>query len=76
MSTKDILRQERDDKTGQRFHVYSEMLDEDGDVYLELEGFHFHAASSDAMVTGNPQLVVRLPREWAKKIGLLTGEAK
>jgi hypothetical protein len=51
MSTKDILRQERDDKTGQGFQVYNEIFDEDGDVYLELEGFHFHAASSDAMVT-------------------------
>lgn len=71
MSTKDILRQERDDKTGQGFQVYNEIFDEDGDVYLELEGFHFHAASSDAMVTGTPQLVVRLPREWAQKIGLL-----
>jgi hypothetical protein len=71
LSTKDILRQERDDRTGRGFQVYNEIFDEDGDVYLELKGFHFEAASSAALVAGKPRLVVQLPREWAQKIGLL-----
>ena len=37
MSTKDILRQERDESTGQGFQVYNEIFDEGDDVYLELE---------------------------------------
>jgi hypothetical protein len=61
MSTKDILRRERDESTGQGFQVYNEIFDEEGDVYLELEGFHFEAASSAALVTGKPRLVVHLP---------------
>jgi hypothetical protein len=71
MSTKDILRQERDESTGQGFQVYNQIFDEEGDVYIELEGFHFEAASSAPLVTGKPRLVVQLPREWAQKIGLL-----
>ena len=78
MSTKDILRQEWDESTGQGFEVYNQIFDEEGDVYLELEGFHFEAASLGALsvVNGKPRLTVQLPREWAKKIGLLPGEGK
>jgi hypothetical protein len=75
MSTTKTLKHHRDENTGQAFRIYAELFGEK-DVYLELDGFHFHAASSDAMVTGNPQLVVRLPKEWAKKIGLLSSEAE
>jgi hypothetical protein len=73
MSTKDILRQERDESTRQGFQVYNEIFDEEGDIYLELEGFHFEVASSGSLsaMNGKPRLVVRLPREWAQKIGLL-----
>jgi len=73
MSAKDILRQERDESTRQGFQVYNEIFDEEGDVYLELEGFHFEAASSGYLsaMNGKPRLVVQLPREWAQKIGLL-----
>ncbi len=73
MSTKDILRQERDESTRQGFQVYNEIFDEEGEVYLELEGFRFEAASSGSLsaVNGKPRLVVQLPREWAQKIGLL-----
>jgi hypothetical protein len=73
MSTKDIMKQHFEKDTGRSFQVYNEIFDEEGEVYLELEGFHFEAASSGGIgvVNGRPRLVVQLPREWAQKIGLL-----
>ena len=73
MSAKDIMKQHFEKDTGRSFQVYYEMLDEGDDVYLELEGFHFEAASSGYLsaMNGKPRLVVQLPREWAQKIGLL-----
>jgi hypothetical protein len=77
MSTKDIVKQHFEKDTGRSFEVYSEIFDEEGDVYLELEGFHFEAASSGLrVVNGKPRLVVQLPREWARKIGLVDNEPK
>lgn len=70
MSTKDIMKQHFEKDTGRSFQVYYEMLDEGDDVYLELEGFHFEAASSGGM-NGKPRLTVQLPREWAQRLGLL-----
>src|SRR6266568_4678809 len=70
MSTKDIMKQHFEKDTGRSFQVYNEIFDDEGEVYLELEGFHFEAASSAALVTGKPRLVVQLSREWAQKIGL------
>jgi hypothetical protein len=66
MSARDILRQGQNESTGQGFQIYNEIFDEEGDVYLELEGFHFEAASA-----GKPRLTVQLPREWAQRLGLL-----
>jgi len=73
MSTKDIIKQHFEKDTGRSFQVYNEIFDEEGEVYLELEGFHFEVASSGGIgvVNGRPRLVVQLPREWAQKIGLL-----
>lgn len=70
---KEMLKEYWDDNTGQNVQVYNALFDEEGDVYLELEGFQFEAASSSAIgvVNGKPHLVVQLPREWAQKIGLL-----
>ncbi len=75
MSSKDILKQNFDEDTGQSFQVYNEIFDEEGDIYLELEGFQFEAFTSVSF-TGNggngvPRLTVKLPREWAQKLGLL-----
>jgi hypothetical protein len=78
MSTKDIMKQHFEKDTGRSFQVYYEMLDEGDDVYLELEGFHFEAASAGGVgaVNGRPCLVVQLPREWAQKIGLVDNMPK
>ena len=55
--------------------MYNEIFDEEGEVYLELEGFHFEAASSGGM-NGKPRLTVQLPRDWAQKIGLVDNVPK
>ncbi len=75
MSGKDILKQNFDEDTGRSFQVYNELFDEEGDVYLELEGIQFEAFTSVSF-TGNggngvPRLTVKLPREWAQKLGLV-----
>jgi hypothetical protein len=71
MSTKCTLKHGRDESTGQSFHLYEECF-EDGNVYLELEGFPFEAASSAMLYDQAPtRLVVRLPTAWAEKLGLL-----
>jgi hypothetical protein len=71
MSTKSTLKYDRDQTTGQSFHLYEECF-EDGHVYLELEGFPFEAASSAILSEEGPsRLVVRLPNAWAQKLGLL-----
>ncbi len=40
MSTKSTLKYDRDQTSGQSFHLYEECFEE-GEVYLELEGFLF-----------------------------------
>lgn len=71
MSTKSSLKHERDEDTGQQFHLYEELFDEDH-VYLELTGFPFEAASSVSLSGIGPgRVAVQLPREWAVKLGLV-----
>jgi hypothetical protein len=79
MSGKDILKQYFEKDTARSFQVYNELFDEGGDVYLELEGFPFEAFTSVSL-TGNggnglPRLTVKLPREWAQKLGLVESDA-
>ena len=71
MSTKGSLKFEHDEATGQQVHLYREAFDDDH-VYLELTGFPFEASSSVELTGQGPGRVsVRLPEEWAKKLGLL-----
>lgn len=72
MSTRATLKYERDEATGEEFHLYREWLDEDHCLMLELEGFTFEAASWVAP-SGRRETRVRLriPDEWARKLGLL-----
>ncbi len=72
MSTKSTQKYEQDAKTGQGFHVYEEVFDE-GNVYLELTGFQFEASTSgtELLNVGGPRVVVKLPVEWAEKLGLV-----
>jgi len=71
MSTKSSLKYEYDESARQMFHLYNEGFDEDH-VYLNLEGFHFEAASSmNLSGEWGPRLTVKLPNSWAHKLGLI-----
>jgi len=75
MSTKGTLRLEHDPDTGQLFHLYNEGFDEEH-VYLELEGFAFEAASRAGLLdNASSRIVLKLPQEWAIKLGLMEPKA-
>jgi hypothetical protein len=76
MSTKGTLNHEYDQATGQGFHLYEEVF-EPGHVYLEVTGVPFEVASSvELSGTGTNRVVIRLPEAWARKLGLLQGDAQ
>jgi hypothetical protein len=71
MSTISSLKCERNEATGEMVHLYREGFD-DAHVYLEVEGFHFEAESScELSGKGAMSVTIRLPNEWARKLGLL-----
>ena len=71
MSTKGTLKYEHDDRTGEAFHLYEEVFD-DENVYLELEGFQFEATSSTGFPDGGrPRVVLRVSNRSAEKLGLI-----
>ena len=74
MSTKATLKYEYDVETRRSFHLYEDVLDQEHEhVYLELEGFQFEAAShAELLDDGVAKVVIRLPRSWAAKMGILT----
>ncbi len=75
MSTKCSIRHEFNDASRVGFHLYSEAYN-DGNVYLEMEGFHFEASTLQNLTIdqGGPRIVVKLPVEWAKKLQLIGPE--
>ena len=71
MSTRSSLKFETDESTGQTIHLYEEAFDAEH-VYLELKGFPFEVSSSLELSGQGPgRVAIRLPQEWAKKLGLL-----
>jgi hypothetical protein len=75
MSTKGTIAHERDKATGVGDHLYEEVF-EDGNVYLQLEGFQFEASSIANILGegGQPRLLGKLPSIWAVKLGLISEE--
>jgi hypothetical protein len=71
MSTKNTIRFEENKATRQIVDIYEDIFDEDH-TYLAFEGFHFEAASSMEF-SGDcaPRLTVKLPKEWAQRLGLI-----
>ena len=70
MSTRSSLKFEHDDASGQQVHLFQEVFDEH--VYLELTGFPFDATSSiELSGQGSGRVAIRLPNQWAKKLGSL-----
>jgi hypothetical protein len=71
MSTIATLKCERDEATGQMVHLYRETFD-NAHIYLEVEGFHFETASSyELSGKGAMRVAIKLPHEWARKLGLI-----
>jgi len=74
MSTKSSIKYQKDTIDGPSFHLFEECHDAGPDrpVYLELSGVQveLETQTSGAMVT------VRIPREWARALGLLTSRAQ
>ena len=68
MSTRSSIKWDRDDN-GVGFHLYEDVLDEsDGPVYLDLDGL------PSVCVTASEHghaVTIAIPREWARKLGLL-----
>lgn len=55
-------------------HLYRECFDEDNAyVYLEISGVPFEAASVANLAAGEglSSIAIRLPEEWARKVGLI-----
>ena len=74
MSTKSTLKFETDESGGGLFHLYREMFDEEETfVYLNLVGVPFETATGDLSGNGQPSVTVRIPEEWARKLGLVEG---
>ena len=75
MSTKKSLMYHKENMEGGigGFHLYRECLDEANTyVYLEVSGVPFTAANSAYLDTekGLSSIAIRLPEEWARKLGL------
>ena len=74
MSTKVTLKYESDETVGGWFHLYREAFDGHGGmyVYLEFGGVQFEASSSmDLSDMGPTSVSIRIPDEWARKLGLI-----
>lgn len=72
MSTRCSLKHERDEATGQGFHLYDDLADERDCVMLELEGLTFETSVSFAP-SGRleTRILVRIPKRFARALGLI-----
>lgn len=69
MSTKSTIKY-HDEPDGGGFHLYRDWLDECAGhdvVILDLKGVSFEVSSPDTVL-------VAIPAEWARKLGLVPGE--
>ena len=73
MSTRSSIKYELDDTTGNGFHLFGDVLDDEVDapVYLELTGIY---AATLSYEDGHAVVLVTIPRDWARKLGLLKKE--
>ena len=70
MSTRSSIKHYLDDATGNGFHLFGDVMEDGPDppVYLELIGI---PAASLHYEDGHAVVLVTIPREWARKLGLL-----
>ena len=75
MSTKCTIRSFLDEESGGGYHLFTDCFDsfmDDDDnqpVYLELNGVEFTASSPG-------RVEVKIPRDWAIKLGLVPAKTK
>jgi hypothetical protein len=69
------IRKEYNEETRTGFEIYNELFDEEY-VYLKSEGFPFEATCMPVSETfpAVPTVVLKFPREWAKKLGIIANE--
>jgi hypothetical protein len=67
MSTRCTIKDDRDEGTGQGFHLYEDLADERDCVMLDLEGFTFETSVSFAL-SGRVEMRVlaHIPRRFAR----------
>ena len=77
MSTRCTIKDDRDEATGQGFHLYEDLADERDCVMLDLEGFTFETSVSFAP-SGRPEMrvLVRIPKRFARPLGLIANDSK
>lgn len=77
MSTRCTIKDDRDERTGQGFHLYEDLADESDCVMLEFEGFTFETSVTFAP-SGRPemQVLVRIPKRFARSLGLIANDSK
>ena len=77
MSTRYTIKDDRDEGTGQGFHLYEDLADERDCVMLDLEGFTFETSISFAP-SGRPEMRVRvrIPKRFARSLGLIANGSK
>jgi hypothetical protein len=74
MSTKSSIKHYPDDQSGGWFHLYRECFDEEDEfVYLELGGVPFEAVNTVNLTEekGPGSIRMRIPEDWARRLGLL-----
>ncbi len=77
MSTRCTIRDARDEASGRGFHLYEDLAENGNCVMLELEGFTFETSVSFAS-SGDfeTRVLLRIPKRWARKLGLIGEEAQ
>jgi hypothetical protein len=69
MSTRCTIKHDRDEATGQQFHLFEDLEDERDCVMLDLEGFTFETSVCFAP-SGRPEMRVRvrIPKRFARSL--------
>lgn len=77
MSTRCTIKDARDEATGQGFHLYEDLADERDCVMLDLEGFTFETSVSfGPSGRQEMQVLVRIPKRFARSLGLIANDNK
>jgi hypothetical protein len=72
MGMRCTIKYERDEATGQKIHLFEDLLDDPDCVLLEVEGFTFESSISVAPSGRlDTRALLRIPKRWARILGLI-----